>query len=82
MYKTVLLLITVSACQRDGELSTVKELETITGDKMTCFQIYDDAGFLCKSTSGHNYYCPRNNQKDCFFTLRIQLQDIQAEKSK
>ncbi len=78
----IALLILFAGCERGSVERTIDEIEPIIGEKVKCLQITTKEGFICRSVSGRNYICPRDAQIACFFTTRIQLTDIPAEKPK
>lgn len=80
--KIVLLLI-LAGCRSRTEPVVTKELGSIVGEEVKCYQVSTDEGFLCRGkTSGRNYYCAHDPYKDCQFTDRMQLLDVPAEKPK
>lgn len=78
--KIVLLLALISCTHRSDEKMVAQKLQLIIGEPVTCLQTYQGEGFLCKSESKKNYFCPYDADSQCFFTPRLKLEEPLAEK--
>lgn len=78
-----LFLLGAVNCQgRTSEKSTELELKLILGEPVTCYKIYPDSGYLCRTEVKKNYYCPDSGKIACFYTDRLVLLDVPLENPK
>lgn len=77
----VILLLALSCNnKREKEEMVANKLQIIIGEPVTCLQVYTHEGFLCRSASKKNYYCPYDLYSECFFTPNLKLEEPPAEK--
>lgn len=75
--KIILLSIglLLTSCNRSSTQGVAQEIKSITGESVVCFEITNRAGWLCRSDTKKNYYCPFDSSIDCWFTTRLMLLD-------
>jgi hypothetical protein len=76
---TLLVMTLLFGCERT-EVTAKEHLEVLLGEEVECFEVHAGEGFLCRSKSGRNYYCPKDKRSFCFFSSRLQLLDPPIEK--
>ena len=78
------LLMSISCIGCDNERAKIDDVKLemllLLGENTDCDNVVLGEGFLCKSETGRNYYCPKDSRKKCFFTARLLLVDKPAEK--